>query len=195
MEEQNQASGQPAEGSAGSRDSSGDVVKYETYSKAIGEIKALKAKLNEFTAKEHEREQSVLAEQGKYKEALENALKSKREIEEALKAKDAAYAKTIFQKEVKSLAVQMGARKEALEDIVKVGDWSSVEIDESFNLNVDQLKTQISNLAKSKPYFFTNTASKPGDVHFSASKFDSEGKSVKDLSKDEIIEKLKTLKA
>lgn len=193
MEEQNVPSGQSTEGSAGSRDSSGDVVKYETYSKAIGEIKALKSKLNEFQAKEHEREQTVLAEQGKYKEALENALKSKRDIEEALKAKDAAYAKTVFQKEVKALAVQMGARKEALEDIVKVGDWSSVEIDESFNLNVDQLKTQIANLAKSKPYFFTNTASKPGDVHVSAGKFESGEKSIKELSKDEIIEKLKTL--
>lgn len=193
MEEQNVASGQSTEGSAGSRDSSGDVVKYETYSKAIGEIKALKSKLNEFQAKEHEREQTVLAEQGKYKEALESALKSKRDIEEALKAKDAAYAKTVFQKEVKALAVSMGARKEALEDIVKVGDWSSVEIDESFNLNIDQLKTQISNLAKSKPYFFTNTATKPGDVHVSAGKFESGEKSVKDLSKDEIIKKLKTL--
>lgn len=194
MEEQNVPSGQSTEGSAGSRDSSGDVVKYETYSKAIGEIKALKSKLNEFQAKEHEREQTVLAEQGKYKEALENALKSKREIEEALKAKDAAYAKTVFHKEVKALAVQMGARKEALEDIVKVGDWSSVEIDESFNLNIDQLKTQIANLLKAKPYFFTNTASKPGDVHVSAGKFESGEKSIKELSKEEIIEKLKTLK-
>jgi hypothetical protein len=189
----NGASGHQVEGSAGSKDSSSDSVKYETYSRAIGEIKALKAKLNEFQAKEHEREQTVLAEQGKYKEALEGALKSKREIEEALKAKDAAYARTIFQKEVKQLALTMGARKEALEDIVKVGDWSSVEIDESFNLNTEQLKTQLANLAKSKPYFFTTGAQKPGDVHLSAGAFSGE-KPAKDLSKDEIINKLKTLK-
>jgi hypothetical protein len=193
MEEMNGASGHQVEGSAGSKDSSSDSVKYETYSRAIGEIKALKAKLNEFQAKEHEREQTVLAEQGKYKEALEGALKSKREIEEALKAKDAAYARTIFQKEVKQLALTMGARKEALEDIVKVGDWSSVEIDESFNLNTEQLKTQLANLAKSKPYFFTTGAQKPGDVHLSAGAFSGE-KPAKDLSKDEIINKLKTLK-
>jgi hypothetical protein len=193
MEETNVVSGHQVEGSAGNKDSSSDSVKYETYSRAIGEIKALKAKLNEFHAKEHEREQTVLAEQGKYKEALEGALKSKREIEEALKAKDAAYARTIFQKEVKQLALTMGARKEALEDIVKVGDWSSVEIDESFNLNTEQLKTQLANLAKSKPYFFTTGAQKPGDVHLSAGAFSGE-KPAKDLSKDEIIEKLKTLK-
>ena len=193
MEEMNGASGHQVEGGAGSKDSSSDSVKYETYSRAIGEIKALKAKLNEFQAKEHEREQTVLAEQGKYKEALEGALKSKREIEEALKAKDAAYARTIFQKEVKQLALTMGARKEALEDIVKVGDWSSVEIDESFNLNTEQLKTQLANLAKSKPYFFTTGAQKPGDVHLSAGAFSGE-KPAKELSKDEIIEKLKTLK-
>jgi hypothetical protein len=193
MEETNVVSGHQVEGSAGNKDSSSDSVKYETYSRAIGEIKALKAKLNEFQAKEHEREQTVLAEQGKYKEALEGALKSKREIEDALKAKDAAYAKTIFQKEVKQLALTMGARKEALEDIVKVGDWSSVEIDESFNLNTEQLKTQLANLAKSKPYFFTTGAQKPGDVHLSAGAFSGE-KPAKDLSKDEIINKLKTLK-
>jgi hypothetical protein len=193
MEETNVVSGHQVEGGAGNKDSSSDSVKYETYSRAIGEIKALKAKLNEFQAKEHEREQTVLAEQGKYKEALEGALKSKREIEEALKAKDAAYARTIFQKEVKQLALTMGARKEALEDIVKVGDWSSVEIDESFNLNTEQLKTQLANLAKSKPYFFTTGAQKPGDVHLSAGAFSGE-KPAKDLSKDEIINKLKTLK-
>jgi len=192
MEEMNGASGHQVEGSAGSKDSSSDSVKYETYSRAIGEIKALKAKLNEFQAKEHEREQTVLAEQGKYKEALEGVLKSKREIEDALKAKDAAYAKTIFQKEVKQLALTMGARKEALDDIVKVGDWSSVEIDESFNLNTEQLKTQIANLAKSKPYFFATGAQKPGDVHLSAGTFSGE-KPVKELTKDELIEKLKTL--
>jgi alanyl-tRNA synthetase len=193
MEQMNGAGGHQPGSSAEGKDSSSDVVKYETYSKAIGEIKALKSRLNELQAKEHEREQSLLAEQGKYKEALEGALKSKREIEDALKQKDATYAKTIFQKEVKALASTMGARKEALEDIVKVGDWSSVEIDAEYNINIEQLKNQIASLAKSKPYFFSTDAKKPGDVHFSAGGFKPETKSVKELSQAEIIAKLKEL--
>jgi hypothetical protein len=181
----NSASGEP---------SNKDTVAYDTYRKAIGELKSIKAKMSEYEAKESQREQSLLAEQGKYKEALDNTVKKQRELELALEAKDKAFAKKVFTKEVEAVALQFGARKEALEDIVKVGDWSTVEIDENFSINQEQLKAQITALSKAKPFYFVSTAAAPRDVNTSSSGAVPSSKSVNELSKAEILSLLSDLK-
>jgi hypothetical protein len=178
-----------ASGEASTKDS----VAYETYRKAVGEVKTLKARMAEFEAKESEREQQLLAEQGKYKEALDNTVKKTRDLEAALEAKDKAFAKRVFTKEVEAVALQFGARKEALEDIVKVGDWSTVEIDENFTINQEQLKAQIAALSKNKPFYFVSNATPPRDVSTSQSGAPS-GKSVNELSKEEILAQLRANK-
>jgi hypothetical protein len=170
-----------------------DVVKYETYRKAIGELKSIKAKMSEYEAKEQEREQSVLAEQGKFKEALESALSKKKELEQALEAKEKAFAKKIFTKEVQEVALSLGARKDALDDIVKVGDWSSVEIDENFSINKEQLKSQIASLSKSKPFYFASNAAAPRDVNTSSTAAPAD-KKIEQMSIDELKAKLLALK-
>lgn len=170
-----------------------DVVKYDTYRKAIGELKTLKSKMSEYEAREQEREQSLLAEQGKFKEALESAISKKKELEQALEAKEKAFAKKIFTKEVQEVALSLGARKDALDDIVKVGDWSSVEIDENFAINKDQLKAQIANLSKSKPFYFSGSATAPRDVNTSTGSAPA-SKKLEDMSIDELKAKLNALK-
>lgn len=170
-----------------------DVVKYDTYRKAIGELKTLKSKMSEYEAREQEREQSLLAEQGKFKEALESAISKKKELEQALEAKEKAFAKKIFTKEVQEVALSLGARKDALDDIVKVGDWSSVEIDENFAINKEQLKAQIANLSKSKPFYFSGSATAPRDVNTSTGSAPA-SKKLEDMSIDELKAKLNALK-
>lgn len=174
---------------AASGEASQDVVKYDTYRKAVGEVKSLKQRLSEYETREQEREQAVLAEQGKFKEALESALSKKKELEQAIEAKEKAFAKKIFTKEVQEVALQFGARKEALEDIVKVGDWSTVEIDENFTINKDQLKNQIATLAKAKPFYFSNTAAAPRDVQ-NVSRAAPKEKGIDEMTADEIRNKL-----
>lgn len=170
-----------------------DVVKYDTYRKAIGELKTLKSKMSEYEAREQEREQSLLAEQGKFKEALESAISKKKELEQALEAKEKAFAKKIFTKEVQEVALSLGARKDALDDIVKVGDWSSVEIDENFSINKEQLKAQIANLSKSKPFYFSGSATAPRDVNTSTGSAPA-SKKLEDMSIEELKAKLNALK-
>lgn len=170
-----------------------DVVKYDTYRKAIGELKTLKSKMSEYETREQEREQSLLAEQGKFKEALESAISKKKELEQALEAKEKAFAKKIFTKEVQEVALSLGARKDALDDIVKVGDWSSVEIDENFAINKDQLKAQIANLSKSKPFYFSGSATAPRDVNTSTGSAPA-SKKLEDMSIDELKAKLNALR-
>jgi len=179
--------------SVASGETNQDTVKYETYRKVLSEAKSTKAKLAEYEARESEREQAILAEQGKYKEALDNSVKKQNEFKAALEAKDKAFAKKVFTKEIEAVALTFGARKEALEDIVKVGDWSGVEIDENFSINQEQLKASISNLSKSKPFYFISNAVAPRDVNTSQSGAPS-SKSVNDMTVDEIKAQLRNLK-
>lgn len=189
------ASGSVGENGGASPDKEKDVVAYATYSKTIGELKRAKAELDVIKAKEVEREQQALSEQGKYKEALESELKRRKELEVKLADKDKSFARKIFKEEAKSVALQMGAMPEALEDIVKVGDWSSVEIDqETFNINQDQLKESMSKLQKDKPFYFKKDVTSPKTVNTSASGAGARKENANtDLSKEELIAKIKSL--
>lgn len=166
-----------------------NTVAYSTYSKAIGEIKSLKSKLNDFMSKEQEREQSILSEQGKFKE-LNQSLSSKlKDSETKLEQMQKTFAKSIFSKEAKNIAMQMGAMPEALEDLVKTGDWSEVEIDEQFNINENQLKEAIGKIQKSKPYFFKKDVKRVQDVNINNG---ASGKlDLNSMSKEDIIKLLK----
>jgi len=193
-EEQNVSSGQ-------SNVTSGDVGNSEVekmkahQNKLLAELKAAKQKANELEAKEAERVQNELAEQGKFKEALESERKARLQSEETLKAKDRLFAKSVFEKEVKNLALQMGAHSNALDDIVLVGnkEFLSVEIDDNYNVNVEQLKQALGNLAKDKSYLFQSNVKKPFDVQTSGSSSVQKTKAVGEMSKSEIENALKAL--
>lgn len=189
--EDNQSGNSVANDEVTSGQQSKDSVAYETYKRTVGEVKKLKSELDGFRQKEAEREQAALSEQGKYKEALDAATKKQKELEITLKEKEKVFARNIFTKEAKSVALQMGAMPEALEDIVKVGNWSDVEIDDKFEINNDQLKEAVSRLQKEKPFYFKKDSSSPRTV-------DSRTTSVKqkdndDLTIDEIKARLKAL--
>jgi len=189
--EDNQSGNSVANDEVASGQQSKDSVAYETYKRTVGEVKKLKSELDGFRQKEAEREQAALSEQGKYKEALDAATKKQKELEITLKEKEKVFARNIFTKEAKSVALQMGAMPEALEDIVKVGNWSDVEIDDKFEINSDQLKEAVSRLQKEKPFYFKKDSSSPRTV-------DSRTTSVKqkdneDLSIEEIKARLKAL--
>ncbi len=189
--EDNQSGNSVANDEVASGQQSKDSVAYETYKRTVGEVKKLKSELDGFRQKEAEREQAALSEQGKYKEALDAATKKQKELEVTLKEKEKVFARNIFTKEAKSVALQMGAMPEALEDIVKVGNWSDVEIDDKFEINSDQLKEAVSRLQKEKPFYFKKDSSSPRTV-------DSRTTSVKqkdneDLSIEEIKARLKAL--
>jgi hypothetical protein len=170
-------------------------VKYETYKRTVDEVKSLKAELESFRTKESERESKALAEQGKFKEALDGALKEKLDLKQKLEAKEKSFAKSMFEAEAKKMALEFGAMPDALDDIVKVGDWSSVEIDtDNFRINSDQLKESMSKLQKEKSFFFKKNAQAPNDVHTSASGSMPKAKGLGELSKDEIMAQLKALK-
>jgi hypothetical protein len=170
-----------------------DVVAYDTYRRTVGEVKSLKAKLAELEAEREQQEQLKLAEQGKYKEQAETLFKKLSEKEEQVKKVVTTFGRKVFETEAKGLALGLGAKPEAVEDILKVGSWDDVEIDDQFNVNKDQLKNKIEELAKSKPWFFGGNPKAPQSVV--PGKANVNGASdLSKLSLDEIRELAKQIK-
>jgi hypothetical protein len=190
-EDQNGSGGAPnADDSVDGKESAKGSVAYDTYRKTVGEVKSLKSQLAEYKAKEAELEQAKLTEQGKYKEALDAAQKKAKELEDKLQNSTKLFTKNLFTKEAKAVAMQMGAVDSALDDIVKVGDWSSVEIDENMQVNSEQLKEAMAKLAKEKSFFFKKTPTSPKDVNPNGGA-PGISKKLEDLSTEELIKLIK----
>lgn len=175
----------------GSEGTGRDTVSYETYRKTVSEVKNLKSKLDEFQTKETEREQATLQEQGKFKEALEAANRKLKETELKLDSTSKTFAKQVFSKEAKSVALQMGAAPEGVDDLIRVADWTGVEIGEDFAVNETQLKDAIARMQKQKPLFFKKLVPAPKDVNTGHS-LSASGKSVQEMSNDELINAIKS---
>lgn len=170
-----------------------DKVAYQTYQKTVGEVKSLKQKLSALEAEKAERENAILSEQGKYKELNDSLSKKLKDLEQKNEQSTKIFAKQVFSKEAKALAIQLGAMPEAVDDLIKTGDWSEVEIDESFNVNEKQLKDALAKIQKAKPYYFKKDVKQVKDVNTGHSASSGSPKDFAKMSKDELIAKLKSL--
>jgi len=175
-----------------------DNVSRSAYEKVLAEAKKERMEKRALEERLKLEEDKKLTEQSQFKELAE---KYKQELE-AEKSKLQKIAKAAAKKEfssvVKQKALELGANPTILDDILKVGDWSSVEIQESvtdddFSFSVDAKKVTeaLARMQKEKPIYFTKQVSAPRDVVPSVG-FDG-SKSTKELSREEIIQKLKEL--
>lgn len=147
-----------------------DTVQYETYKKVLSEKKALQAKLEEFNATVKAGEQAKLEEQGKLKE-LNDALRRESEaLKKTVKEKDFKYGSKVLKQEIKSVAKSLGAQEETLEDIYKLGDWTTVEITDDFEVKQESVKDALTEMLKAKPYLFKTSKPAPNDLPLNGSK-------------------------
>lgn len=164
-------------------------VSYETYKKTVAAEKSLREKLNAMEAEREAEKQARLTEQGKFKESAEEWQKKAMTADEEKKKLAQNFGMKIFSSEVKTTALQMGATPEAVDDILKVGDWSDVEIGEDFSVDKEKLKGALSKLQTAKPWFFTKSATAPKDVNPSNDKVVAAGgKSLSEMTAAELKE-------
>lgn len=188
-----EASGQPNNDAGGGdlEPGSKDMVSYDTYSKTVSEVKKLKLKLSELSSKETERESTLLAEQGKWKEAAEAAAKKSKELQEKVSEKDKVFAKKVFNAELRASANRFGIIPEILDDLPKLGDWSKVEIDDEFNIDKASLDAALSELVKAKPFLTKKSVATPKDVNTTMSGGAQSKIDISKLSQAEVAELLK----
>ncbi|MEJ5328406.1 MAG: hypothetical protein WHU54_09210 [Candidatus Bathyarchaeia archaeon] len=172
-----------------------DFVAYDTYRRAVGEVKALKAKLNELLAQKEAEEQQRLAEQGRWKEKAELLEKTLREKDERLNNVVSTFARRVFEESVKQVAQDVGVRKEAVQDVLRVADFSDIEVTEDFTVNQQQLKAKLEALAKEKPWFFEQKKPQvPSATPFVTDASMVGTKKLEDLSWDELRALAKSIK-
>lgn len=172
-----------------------DTVAYDTYKRTVSEVKSLKSKLAELQAEKEAESQAKLAEQGKWKEKAELAEKMLSEEKKKANLILQNFGKKQLESVVKSEALKLGAKTEAIDDIIKVADFSDVEVDETFNINQDQIGLKLTELAKKKPYFFSSTSKPVSDVVPSSQAASAGGKKLEEMSVSELKEYIKTLKS
>lgn len=184
------ASGQTDDGSANDQGQGGaggdDKVAYTTYKKVLGEAKTLKSKLQEYEDRERESREKALVAEGKLKEALDAANARARDLEGKLGNASKTFAREVFTREAKSVALQMGADSSAVDDLLAANDFSTVEIDDKLKINVDQLKERLTEIQKAKPFYFRKTATPPHDVNLNGGFKQSGGKTIDEMTPAEL---------
>jgi len=148
--------------------SGNDTVSYQTYKKAIGEVKKLKEALDSVMSEREQSQQAALAEQGKYKEIAEKFQKELKDKEELLKKKDSMFVQQNLKQSVARLAKDFGAKEEAIDEIFAVGSakeyWKSIEVKDDYTVNLDQVKSALGEMSQKSPWFFVKQAQAPKDV-------------------------------
>lgn len=135
-----------------------------------------------------ELKEARLREEGKFKEIAEAREKEARESKEELNRFKLDNERKLFRMKAKALAMELGAKAEAVDDLVKVGDWSDCDLSNEETLD-QKIKDSISRMKQSKPFYFGNTTKAPSDVNIApGSSASNLGKPLHQLSHEEILE-------
>ena len=144
-----------------------DQVAYETYRRAVGEAKAakeasrkLEEQLNAIRHKEMEDRGEFSKAKAEYEAQVKKLSEEKQNLQKGIRH-------YIVTDKVKTHAAQLGARPDALNDLLKIESWDDVEISEEggeFRPDENIIKEKLARLAKEKSYFFSKQAGPLKDV-------------------------------
>ncbi len=155
----------------------------------LGVNKNLKSELEEIKSKFDELENNRLASEGKKDDLLKKLQENLSEKEKALKTMQAKYAYNVVTNQVKTFAEKAGCLN--ADHLLKLGDLSTLEVDENFNVPQDGIKGFIESLQKEAPYLFKKDAPNINDKKPTANV--TTKKPLDQMTKEEILEELKKL--
>lgn len=168
MAEDQGASGAPNDTSGASSGSAKDTVSYDTYRKAIGEVKKLKEVLDSVAKEKEEQSNAALIEQNKFKELAESKMKENEELKKKFQQTQKSFVEQNLKQIVARYAKELGAKEEAVDEIFAVGSakeyWKSIEVKDDYSIDGDQVKKQLEEMSQKSPWFFTKQANPPKDV-------------------------------
>lgn len=139
--------------------SSKDTVAYETYKKTLALAKKREAEL---TA-EREEKQKLLEEkltaEGKKDELIESWKKKYTDLESKTKKLVGSFSYNALSSVVSEVAAKEGCVDPG--DLMALGDLSSIEVDDEFKVNKDQVKEFVLSMKKAKPHLFSGAKAQP----------------------------------
>ena len=139
-----------------------DVVAYETYRKTLSEAKKAKEALEAVNAERQKLLDEKMAAEGKKDELIGSKDKRIQELEGKLKKVVGAFghkqlASVVSQEAAKEGCIDVGA-------LLALSDLSAVEVDDEFNVNVEQVRDLVQAVKREKSYLFNKpvTSAKTG---------------------------------
>lgn len=175
------ASGQPDN----SQEQKKDSVAYETYRRTVGEAKNAKEKARQLEAELEKYRQKEAEEAGNYSKVLQ-------EKDEKISKLQTATRMYVLGSTIKEKALKHGANPQAVEDILRVENWSDVQVDDELKPDETVIEERISKLSKEKPYFFQKQVKEVKSVVIDNNQ--TSKKSIHEMTRDELVSAFKQLK-
>lgn len=196
MSEVDQVASGQVEGSSGTesnqdqtQQSKEDKVAYETYRRTLSEAKKAKQSAAELASELEKYKQSELETKGKQSELIDSLRKQLAEKDQAARKFKEDFA---FQS-LKTAAIAEGAKHGCVDYdlLLKAMDLSSVEVQDDFTINPDDLSRVVNDVVTKKPFLFKKQITAPKDV-IPSSKVDTKEKP---MSLQDKIKKLAEISA
>jgi hypothetical protein len=135
-----------------------DKVAYETYRRTLTEAKKAKARLQELEDENLKMRQSQLEAEGKKDELIEALRKQNAEIQGKLKNAVGSFAYKSVSSEIMDEANKMGCSSLNLLMKAVESDLKTLEYDDDFKVNRDQVKELLERVKKDEPVLFSKKA-------------------------------------
>jgi DNA repair exonuclease SbcCD ATPase subunit len=139
-----------------------ESVSYEAYRKLLGQRKADQDRLKELESRFQNVEESKLESEGK-KDELVNSLRSRlEEKEKNLQSVQQKYAMTTLTDQLKSKAIQMGCKPAYADKLIRLmdsNDLKSIQVDDNYRVNMQDLEVVLDKAKKEVPDFFGKVVS------------------------------------
>lgn len=161
MNQEDQVTSGDAQGSSGTDESQNqsssesaaqDKVDYGTFKKVLGEKKKTQEELKAMKEKLTKLEQADLESKGKQTELIESLRKQLQEKDSQFEKVKQNFAFNLYSKAVKSELEKTGAIDPDL--MLSQIDVNSIQMNDDFTFNEDDIKREVSNLSTKKPKLF-----------------------------------------
>ena len=137
-----------------------DTVSYETHKKLLAQRKADQERLRELEAKFQSIEESKLEAEGRKDELVESLRKRLEEKDNALNDIQKQYATKTLTEQIKAKAVELGCKPNYADKLIRLmddSDLKSIQVDENYMANHDDLRMVLEKTKKDVPDFFSKT--------------------------------------
>lgn len=145
------AANQTADG--GQQQTQKDMVAYETYRKTLSLAKKREAELDAERAEKQKLLEEKMAAEGKKDELIESWKKRYQELEGKTKKVVGSFSYKTLAGAISEVASKEGCVDSG--DLIALGDVSAIEVDDDFNVNMEQVKEFVLSMKKQKPHLFS----------------------------------------
>lgn len=164
-----------------------NTVQYESYRRAVGDGKKWKSKYDDIETKFTELQQKELERDGKKDELIEQLRKSNVDLSSKLNTAVGNFASSKAYDVIVDEAVKMGCTSTKLLKKIVVDELKTLDYDDSFNPDADQVKAMLVKIKQDEPVLFQKAGPRINPhIPVTNVNYNSSGKSYSQMSKEEL---------